>query len=86
MPFFGGHHGHHGHHGGFRGQGASPQELRGGRNVGNTRDKATKEPQATGIDTLYPEDCGRDENNKGQLCFPDGLLCQNSKIREPQKN
>ena len=60
--------------------GGSNQELRGGRNVGNTRDKATEKPVATGQDSLYPEDCGRDDNNKGLLCFPDGLLCQNRKI------
>ena len=47
--------------------------------VGNTADKATKEPIATGKDALYPDDCGRDDKNKGLLCFPDGLLCQNSK-------
>ena len=59
--------------------GGSNQELRGGRNVGNTRDKATEKPVATGQDSLYPEDCGRDDKNKGLLCFPDGLLCQNRK-------
>ena len=71
MPhFFGGHHGGHGgHHGGHHG----------GNNVGNTADKATKEPQATGNDKVYPDDCGRDDKNKGLLCFPDGLLCQNRK-------
>ena len=47
---------------------------------GNTAEKATEKPIATGQDSLYPDNCGRDENNKGNLCFPDGLLCQNSKI------
>ena len=47
--------------------------------VGNTSDKGTKEPQSTGIDKLYPDDCGRDDKNKGLLCFPDGELCKNRK-------
>ena len=59
--------------------GGQNEEFRGGKSVGNTRDKGTKEPVATGRDALYPEDCGRDDNNKGLLCFPDGLLCQNRK-------
>ena len=42
--------------------------------------------QCTGRDQLYPDDCGRDDNNKGNLCFPDGLLCQNSKIRTSHQN
>ena len=49
-------------------------------NVGNTAQKGTKEPIATGEDKLYPDDCGRGEDKKGLLCFPDGLLCQNRKI------
>jgi len=59
--------------------GQQSQGLRDGRSQfqGNTADKATKEPVATGRDQLYPDDCGRDDNNKGNLCFPDGLLCQN---------
>ena len=59
--------------------GGQSEQFRGGKSVGNTRDKATEKPIATGHDTLYPEDCGRDDNNKGLLCFPDGLLCQNRK-------
>ena len=48
--------------------------------IGNGNgNKGTESPQATGIDSLYPEDCGRDDNNKGLLCFPDGLLCQERK-------
>ena len=42
--------------------------------------------QFTGRDQLFPDDCGRDDNNKGNLCFPDGLLCQNSKIRTSHQN
>ena len=34
---------------------------------------------ATGHDNPFPDDCGRDDKNKGKLCFPDGLLCQKSK-------
>lgn len=68
MPFFGSNGGHHhGHQEDFRSNG-----------VGNTRDKATKEPQANGIDKLYPDDCGRDDKNKGLLCFPDGQVCAES--------
>ena len=40
----------------------------------------TKEPVSTGIDKLYPDDCGRDKDKgTGLLCFPDGELCKNSK-------
>ena len=59
-----------------------PRFFGGGREtneIGNTRGKGTKEPQATGEDKVYPDDCGRDEKDKGLLCFPDGLLCANSK-------
>ena len=43
-------------------------------------DDGTESPQATGHDEIYPRDCGRDpEKGTGKLCFPDGLLCQNSK-------
>ena len=39
----------------------------------------TREPVATGIDNPFPDDCGRDQDkNTGLLCFPDGLLCQQS--------
>jgi len=41
----------------------------------------TDAPQATGRDELLPADCGRDKkSNKGSLCFPDGLLCEDRKI------
>ena len=54
--------------------------LGGGRgNRGS--DGGTKEPVATGHDNPFPDDCGRDDKNKGKLCFPDGLLCQKSKRR-----
>ena len=44
-------------------------------------DDGTQSPQATGNDKLFPDDCGRDEDKgTGKLCFPDGLLCQNSKL------
>ena len=43
-------------------------------------DGGTSRPQATGRDELFPRDCGRDpRKNTGKLCFPDGLLCQQSK-------
>ena len=46
------------------------------------RDDGTKAPQATGIDKLFPDDCGRDEDKgTGKLCFPDGKLCENRKFR-----
>ena len=46
------------------------------------QDDGTQTPQATGNDKLFPDDCGRDEDKgTGKLCFPDGLLCQNSKLR-----
>ena len=41
----------------------------------------TDGPVATGRDELNPADCGRDKNTgKGSLCFPDGLLCEQSRI------
>jgi len=41
----------------------------------------TDAPQATGRDELLPADCGRDKkSNKGSLCFPDGLLCEDREI------
>ena len=44
------------------------------------RDDGTQSPQATGADSLFPDDCGRDPNKgTGKLCFPDGILCQNRK-------
>ena len=44
-------------------------------------DDGTESPQATGKDEIFPRDCGRDpEKGTGKLCFPDGLLCQNSKF------
>ena len=43
-------------------------------------DDGTESPQATGHDEMFPRDCGRDpDDGTGKLCFPDGLLCQNSK-------
>jgi hypothetical protein len=45
------------------------------------RDDGTQVPQATGRDELFPSDCGRNEaDGTGKLCFPDGLLCQQSKL------
>lgn len=45
-------------------------------------DDGTQQPQATGFDDLYPADCGRNpEDGTGKLCFPDGLLCRQSKIK-----
>merc|ERR1712080_470284 len=47
------------------------------------RDDGTQSPQATGIDKVNPDDCGRDpDKGTGKLCFPDGLLCQNRVNRE----
>ena len=47
---------------------------------GRFRDNGTQRPQATGRDAIFPSDCGRDRNKgTGKLCFPDGILCQQSK-------
>ena len=44
-------------------------------------DDGTQSPQATGIDELFPDDCGRDtDKGTGKLCFPDGILCRDSKF------
>ena len=44
------------------------------------RDDGTQTPQATGRDEILPSDCGRDpDKGTGKLCFPDALLCQQSK-------
>ena len=43
-------------------------------------DPGTPVPQATGFDELFPADFGRHPHDgTGKLCFPDGLLCQQSK-------
>ena len=44
-------------------------------------DDGTESPQSTGKDELFPRDCGRDpDKGTGKLCFPDGQLCQDSKL------
>ena len=44
-------------------------------------DPGTQFPQATGRDELFPADCGRHTHDgTGKMCFPDGILCQNSKL------
>ena len=48
-------------------------------NGGRFVDDGTQSPQATGREELFPSDCGRNPNDgTGKLCFPDGILCQNS--------
>ena len=48
---------------------------------GSFTDDGTQSPQATGIDDLFPDDCGRDTDaGTGKLCFPDGLLCRDRKF------
>merc|ERR1719323_1498102 len=32
--------------------------------------------RSSGRDSLFPADCGRDEQNKGKLCFGDPELCK----------
>ena len=36
--------------------------------------------RSSGRDELFPSDCGRDEQNKGKLCFGDPELCRISKF------
>ena len=48
----------------------------------NSIEHGTRTPQATGFDELNPRDCGRNPDGTGKLCFPDGLLCQNSKSKK----
>ena len=44
------------------------------------RDDGTQQPQANGVDELFPSDCGREPNKgTGKLCFPVGEICANSK-------
>ena len=51
---------------------------------GRFTDDGTQSPQATGREELFPSDCGRNPNDgTGKLCFPDGLLCQNSECYFP---
>jgi hypothetical protein len=57
-----------------------PKFFGGGQSEASGGSSGTEKPQSTGIDKLYPEDCGRDKNNKGLLCFPDGKLCSQSNI------
>ena len=48
--------------------------------TGNTG--GTEKPVATGNDEILPSDCGRDpKKGNGLLCFPDGKLCSESKIK-----
>ena len=45
----------------------------------NFIDDGTQFPRATGFDEPFPRDCGRNtDDGTGKLCFPDGVLCQNS--------
>lgn len=45
------------------------------------KDDGTQKPRSTGIEQLFPTDCGRDpQKGTGKLCFPDGILCQQSKL------
>ena len=37
--------------------------------------------RSEGRDSLFPADCGRDEQNKGKLCFGDPELCKVSKYK-----
>ena len=58
-------------HGGFRGGRGRDLDETGG----------TRKPVATGHDNPFPDDCGRDPVKKtGLLCFPDGILCRDSKF------
>ncbi len=79
MQMFHGHRGQSGGGGfGFGGgnRGSRPPGHSGPRDL--DENGGTKKPEATGVDKTYPDDCGRDDKNKGKLCFPDGLLCQKS--------
>ena len=79
MQMFHGHRGQSGGGGfGFGGgnRGSRPAGHSGPRDL--DENGGTKKPEATGVDKTYPDDCGRDDKNKGKLCFPDGLLCQKS--------
>ncbi len=43
-------------------------------------DDGTPEPVSTGRDEIFPADCGRNPHDgTGKLCFPDGILCKQSK-------
>ena len=65
--------------GGGGGGGGGGFNLFGGG--GRFQDTGTQEPVATGNDALFPEDCGRNaDTGRGKLCFPDGLLCKESKL------
>ena len=59
------------------------QTFRGAQNVfvgPRFTDDGTQAPQATGRDEAFPRDCGREvDTGRGKLCFPDGLLCKDSK-------
>ena len=47
---------------------------------GSFSDDGTQRPQSTGKEELFPTDCGRNtDSGTGKLCFPDGLLCRDSK-------
>ncbi len=52
----------------------------------NQIEQGTRFPQATGRDDLFPPDCGKNPDGTGKLCFPDGILCQNSKDPAAEKS
>ncbi|XP_059082431.1 uncharacterized protein LOC131879961 isoform X1 [Tigriopus californicus] len=79
MTMFGG----NDHHGGNIGQPSFRGSTKG--NIDETG--GTIKPVATGIDNAFPDDCGRDPVKKtGNLCFPDGLLCQQRVNRVGNEN
>ena len=63
--------------GGGAGGGGGGFNLFGGNRF---RDDGTQAPVSTGVDKLFPDDCGRNtQTGRGKLCFPDGQLCADRK-------
>lgn len=63
----------------FGGGGGGGFNLFGGGG-GRFHDDGTQRPVATGRDETFPSDCGRNtKTGRGNLCFPDAKLCQQSK-------
>ena len=51
---------------------------------GRFHDDGTQSPVATGRDETFPSDCGRNtKTGRGNLCFPDAKLCQESEYKSP---
>ena len=64
--------------GGFLGNILRP--FRGGGGGGGIGGGIANIFRPQGVDSLFPDDCGRDDKGMGKLCFGDAVLCRQSKL------